>query len=77
LPICIKNPSRLESIIDDLVHAYTQEPRTSDALKGKVCEETDLAFDPFIAHIMSKMQGNDTVKNKIKDLRAIRTMSQE
>ncbi|NMC06540.1 MAG: PH domain-containing protein [Candidatus Lokiarchaeota archaeon] len=73
----VKDPSRLEHIIDELVHQYTQKPKVPDTLKGKVFEETDLAFDQFIATIMSKMQEGDHVKNTIKELRAARNMSQE
>jgi len=73
----IKDPTKLESIIDELVHQYTQKPRVPENLKGKVFEETDLAFDQFIATIMDKMQEGDQVKNKVKELRATRNMSQE
>nr|MDO8088220.1 PH domain-containing protein [Candidatus Sigynarchaeum springense] len=77
LLVGIKDPKRLESIIDELVHQYTQKPMVPENLKGKVFEETDLAFDQFIATIMSKMQEGDQVKNKVKELRAARNMSQE
>ncbi len=77
LLVGIKDPSKLESIIDELIHQYTQKPKVPESLKGKVFEETDLAFDQFIATIMSKMQEGDQVKNKIKELRATRNMSQE
>ncbi len=77
LLVGIKDPTKLESIIDELVHQYTQKPKVPENLEGKVFEETDLAFDQFIATIMSKMQEGDQVKNKIKELRATRNMSQE
>ncbi len=77
LLIGIKDPAKLESIIDELVHQYTQKPKVPESLKGKVFEETDLAFDQFVATIMSKMQEGDQVKNKIKELRAAQNMSQE
>jgi putative transcriptional regulator len=73
----VKDPTKLEHVIDELVHQYTQKPKVPDSLKGKVFEETDLAFDQFIATIMSKMQEGDQVKNTIKELRAARSMSQE
>lgn len=77
LLVGIKDPAKLESIIDELVHQYTQKPKVPESLKGKVFEETDLAFDQFIATIMSKMQEGDQVKNKIKELRTKHDMTQE
>ncbi|MBN2151294.1 MAG: helix-turn-helix domain-containing protein [Candidatus Lokiarchaeota archaeon] len=77
LLVGIKDPKKLESIIDELVHQYTQKPKVPENLKGKVFEETDLAFDQFISTIMSKMQEGDAVKNNIKELRDSRNMTQE
>ncbi|MBD3186878.1 PH domain-containing protein, partial [Candidatus Bathyarchaeota archaeon] len=65
----IRNPAHIERMIEKLVHKYTQEPKVPGKLHDQVFEEKDLAFDEFIAYLLSKMREGDDVKNRIKELR--------
>ena len=73
----IKDPGKMETLIKTLVNQYTQEGMVSDGVRDKIFLENDLAFDQFIAYIFSKMREGDDVKNKIKELRAKTSMSQQ
>jgi putative transcriptional regulator len=75
--IGIKNPEKVETIINKLVHRYTQKDGVSEELKGYIFEDTDLAFDQFMAYIISKMNEGDDVKNRIKELRSDRGITQQ
>jgi putative transcriptional regulator len=71
----VRDPSKLEKIINELVHEYTQMPMTN--LKGKVFDNPDLAFDEFAAYFLQKMNEGGDVKNLIADLRKKHNLSQE
>lgn len=63
----IKNPSEIEEFINQYIHQYTQRPAK---LEGYIFEDTNVAFDEFIAYILSKMLEGENLKTRIKELRA-------
>lgn len=67
--------SRLETITNKLVHEYTQE-NVPNSLKGMIFEDHNVAFDQFIAYILSKMTWGEDMKTKIKELRKANNMTQ-
>ncbi len=73
----VKDPSKIQTIIDELVNKYTQQPLASDKIDPYIFKDADLSFDQFIAYIMSKMREGDNVKTKIKQLREGKGMSQQ
>jgi DNA-binding XRE family transcriptional regulator/membrane protein YdbS with pleckstrin-like domain len=69
----LRDPSRIEAIINKLVHQYTQE--VSEPLKGKVFLDNNVAFDEFVAYILSKMTEKDQIRTTIASLRESRHIS--
>ncbi|MBD3354059.1 MAG: PH domain-containing protein [Candidatus Lokiarchaeota archaeon] len=70
----LKDPSQLENIIDELIHEYTQTP---PKLKGKVFDNPDIAFDQFAAYFLEKIHGGGDMKNRLKELRNEKNLTQE
>ncbi|MCP4760461.1 MAG: PH domain-containing protein [archaeon] len=70
----LKDPSRLEQIINRLVHQYTQE--VPEKIEGHIFTDNNLAFDEFIAYILAKMVEGENMKTKIKELRKKHNMTQ-
>lgn len=72
----IRNPQKLEAIINDLVHEYTQKPFQSKNLEGKIFDQPDLAFDEFMSYFLSKLVEGGAMKTRIKELREKAKISQ-
>jgi putative transcriptional regulator len=71
----LKDPSKIAEIIDQLVHKYTQT-QTSSGIGDYIFEDNNLAFDEFVAYILSKMLEGDNLKTRVKELREERGLSQ-
>lgn len=63
----IKDPSKLEKITQRLIHEYTQE--VPDRIKGQVFTDNVLAYDEFIAYLLTRMAEVEEIKTKVKELR--------
>ncbi len=63
----LKDPTKLESIIDKLIHEYTQD--VPDGVRNKLFLDKDMAFDEFIAYVLMKMTEVDDMKTQIRELR--------
>ncbi|MHA1700349.1 MAG: PH domain-containing protein [Promethearchaeota archaeon] len=72
----VREPEKIEVIVNKLIHKYTQEKSVPSNLQGVIFDESDVAFDQFIAYLISKMREADSVKNKIKELRVKKGLSQ-
>ncbi len=72
----IRNPERIEQIIDKLVHKYTQESATGD-ISGFVFRDNNLAFDEFTAYLMAKIEEAKNMKTKVKELRTKLNLTQK
>ena len=70
----IKDPKELESMINKLVHRYTQD--VPKAVQEKVFMDSNVAFDEFIAYFLAKMREKDQLKTNVKVLREIAHWSQ-
>ncbi len=71
----LKDPSKIAEIIDQLVHKYTQT-QTNSGIGDYIFEDNNLAFDEFVAYILSKMLEGDNLKTRVKELREERGLSQ-
>ncbi|TFG19207.1 MAG: helix-turn-helix domain-containing protein, partial [Promethearchaeota archaeon] len=71
----VKDPDRIAEIIDKLVHKYTQT-KTDSGIGDYIFEDNNLAFDEFVAYILSKMLEGDNLKTRVKELREERGLSQ-
>ena len=72
----LRNPQKLEQIIEKLVHKYTQESATGD-VSGFVFRDNNVAFDEFTAYLMSKIEEAKNMKTKVKDLRTKMNLTQK
>lgn len=63
----VKDPTKLEEMIDKLVHRYTQDQPS--AVKSQVFTDSNVAFDEFIAYFLSKMREKDQLSTNIQELR--------
>lgn len=63
----IKDPSKLEKITQRLIHEYTQE--VPEKIKGQVFTDNVLAYDEFIAYLLTRMAEVEEIKTKVKELR--------
>ena len=71
----VKDPQKLESLINKLVHRYTQDiPKN---IQNKVFMDNNVAFDEFIAYFISKMREKDQLKTNLKNLREKENWNQE
>ena len=71
----VKDPRKIVEIIDQLVHKYTQT-KTDSGIGDYIFEDNNLAFDEFVAYILSKMLEGDDLKTRVKELREERGLSQ-
>jgi len=71
----VRDPSRLTEIIDLLVHKYTQT-KVDAGIGDYIFQDTNVAFDEFIAYILSKMLEGDQLKTRVKELRESQGLSQ-
>jgi putative transcriptional regulator len=71
----VKDPSRIIEIIDKLVHKYTQT-KVDSGIGDYIFQDNDMAFDQFIAYILSKMLEGDELKTRVKELREKQGISQ-
>ncbi len=71
----IKDPKELESMINRMVHRYTQD--IPKGVQDKVFMDSNVAFDEFIAYFIAKMREKDQLKTNVKNLREISKWSQE
>jgi putative transcriptional regulator len=72
----IRNPDKIEQIIDKLVHKYTQESTATD-VSGFVFRDNNLAFDEFTAYLMAKIEEAKNMKTKVKELRTKLNLTQK
>ncbi|MHA1729654.1 MAG: PH domain-containing protein [Promethearchaeota archaeon] len=63
----LKSPEHIEKVINKMVHEYTQTPTK---VEGHIFTDNNLAFDKFIAYIISKMTEGEFMKTKIRELRS-------
>ena len=63
----IKDPSKLEKITRRLIHEYTQE--VPEKIRGQVFTDNILAYDEFIAYLLTRMAEVEEIKTKVKELR--------
>jgi DNA-binding XRE family transcriptional regulator/membrane protein YdbS with pleckstrin-like domain len=70
----VSDPTRLESIINKLVHQYTQD--ISGPIKKNVFIDNNVAFDEFIAYFLSKMREKDQIQTNIAHLRTQANLTQ-
>jgi len=70
----VRDPTRLEQIINKLVHQYTQTA-TGD-VRDKVFMDTNVVFDEFIAYFLSKMREKDQLHTNVQILREHAKLSQ-
>ena len=70
----IIDPSQLESMINRLVHQYTQD--VPSRLEGFVFDDKNLVFDEFIAYILNKLKEENEMKTTIKELRTKANITQ-
>jgi putative transcriptional regulator len=71
----IKDPKKLESMINKMVHRYTQD--IPKVVQDKVFMDSNVAFDEFIAYFIAKMREKDQLKTRVKKLRENLNWSQE
>jgi len=71
----IKDPSNVVQIIDKLVHKYTQT-KVDSGIGDYIFQDSDMAFDQFIAYILAKMKEGDELKTRVKELREQQGLSQ-
>jgi len=71
----IKDPRELESMINRMVHRYTQD--IPKVVQDKVFMDSNVAFDEFIAYFIAKMREKDQLKTNVKKLRENSNWSQE
>lgn len=71
----LKDPKKIAGIIDQLVHKYTQT-KTDSGIGDYIFDDNNLAFDEFVAYILSKMLEGDNLKTRVKELREERGLSQ-
>ncbi|MHA1339787.1 MAG: helix-turn-helix domain-containing protein [Promethearchaeota archaeon] len=69
----LKDTSKLEGIINILIHKYTQIPSN---LKGRIFENPDIAFDQFAAYFLEKILGGGSLKNNLKKIREQKGLTQ-
>ena len=60
----VKDPSQIVQIIDQLVNKYTQT-KLDSGIGDYIFQETDMAFDQFIAYILAKMKEGDELKTRV------------
>jgi DNA-binding XRE family transcriptional regulator/membrane protein YdbS with pleckstrin-like domain len=72
----LKDPSKIEALINKQIHGYTQAPFTEEKLKGKVFDAPEIAFDEFMAYFLSKLVEGENLRTKIKELREKQNISQ-
>ena len=63
----IKDPSKLEKITRRLIHEYTQE--VPEKIKSQVFTDNVLAYDEFIAYLLTRMAEVEEIKTRVKELR--------
>ncbi|MHA1112258.1 MAG: PH domain-containing protein [Promethearchaeota archaeon] len=71
----VKDPSKMSEIIDKLVHKYTQT-KVDSGIGDYIFQDSDMAFDQFIAYILAKMKEGDELKTRVKELREQHGLSQ-
>ncbi len=71
----IKDPKELESMINRLVHRYTQD--ISKVVQDKVFMDSNVAFDELIAYFIAKMREKDQLRTSVKKLRENSNWTQE
>ncbi|MBN2156695.1 MAG: PH domain-containing protein [Candidatus Lokiarchaeota archaeon] len=71
----VRDPTRITEIIDQLVDKYTQK-KMDAGIGDYIFEDTNLAFDEFIAYILSKMLEGHQLKTRVKELREKQVLSQ-
>ncbi|UYP44281.1 hypothetical protein NEF87_000566 [Candidatus Lokiarchaeum ossiferum] len=71
----VRNPEHLESLINKLVHQYTQD--ISGNVKENVFTDNNVAFDEFIAYFLSKMREKNQIRTNVEQLRTQSGMTQE
>lgn len=72
----LKDPSKIEALVNKQIHGYTQAPFTEEKLKGKVFDAPEIAFDEFMAYFLSKLVEGENLRTKIKELREKHNISQ-
>jgi putative transcriptional regulator len=71
----VKDPSQIIQIIDQLVNKYTQT-KVDSGIGDYIFQDSDMAFDQFIAYILAKMKEGDELKTRVKELREKQGLSQ-
>lgn len=71
----VRDPTKIAEIIDQLVHKYTQT-KIDSGIGDYIFQDSDMAFDQFIAYILSKMLEGDELKTRVKELREKQGISQ-
>jgi len=63
----VRDPAKLEQMINKMVHQYTQD--ISPKVKENVFVDNNIAFDEFIAYFLAKTREKDQLKTRIETLR--------
>lgn len=71
----VRDPRRLEGLINKLIHQYTQD--VSKNVKENVFTDNNVAFDEFIAYFLSKMREKNQLLTNVEHLRLQSGMTQE
>ncbi len=71
----VRDPTRIAEIMDRLIHKYTQT-KVDPGIGDYIFEDNNVAFDEFIAYILSKMLEGRYLLTRVKELREERGLSQ-
>ena len=71
----VRDPRRLEGLINKLVHQYTQD--VGGNVKENVFTDNNVAFDEFIAYFLSKMREKSQLLTNVEQLRLQSGFTQE
>ena len=63
----VRDPAKLEQMINKMVHQYTQD--ISPKVKENVFVDNNIAFDEFIAYFLAKTREKDQLNTRIETLR--------